>query len=114
MRWGLCSLAMSIPIGFSIAGADDCNPTGYLAAAPTEVEIHRIIYVVSKGTMLKSSKSRNAPLKTVTVLKMELSQLKDYTGKYFCWCDSVVARSWIWEEPACFHVFVANLTKNRS
>jgi len=59
-----------------------------------------------------------APLKTVTVPKLELSvellarlksegaTLKVYAGKRFCWCDSAVGLSWTREEPARLNVFV--------
>ncbi|XP_044315306.1 uncharacterized protein LOC123037686 [Drosophila rhopaloa] len=104
-------------------------------SSPTDLEIHGFcdasieaygacIYVVSRGTgagsHLLCSKSRVAPLKTVTVPKLELSgaellarlmsevaNLKMYAGKHYCWCDSAVALSWIREEPARFNVFVA-------
>jgi len=83
------------------------------------------VYVVSKGNQsfshLLCSKSRIAPLKTITVPKLELCGadllakitreivgLKVFKGRYYCWCDSTVALSWIRDEPARFNMFVAN------
>jgi len=66
-----------------------------------------------RKSLLLCSKSRVSPPKTFTVPKRELlgaellaslmsdvADLKVYVGKYFCWCDSAVALSWIQEKPA--------------
>ncbi|XP_044312743.1 uncharacterized protein LOC123037186 [Drosophila rhopaloa] len=120
----------------SFAMAQRADFPRWSLSSPTDLEIHGFcdasieaygacIYVVSRGTgagsHLLCSKSRVAPLKTVTVPKLELSgaellarlmsevaNLKMYAGKHYCWCDSAVALSWIREEPARFNVFVAN------
>ncbi|XP_073816668.1 uncharacterized protein [Musca autumnalis] len=70
---------------------------------------------------LLCSKSRVAPLKVMTVPKLELSaaallaDLLDGLSKvlpndleYHCWSDSMVVLSWIREQPSNFNVFVSN------
>jgi len=104
--------------------------------ADAEVEIHGFcdasleaygacVYVVTRGKTVTSrllcSKSRVAPLKTLSVPKLELCGAKllaslmyeiNRTGiffsQFYCWCDSSVVLSWIRDEPFKFNVFVAN------
>ncbi|XP_070138796.1 uncharacterized protein [Drosophila bipectinata] len=98
-RWGLTSKSEVEVLGFC-----DASIEAYGAC----------VYVVSKGAGVAS-------LKTVIVVKLELSgaellarlmlevaKLKVYVGKYFCWCNSAVALSWIQEESSRLNVFVAN------
>ncbi|XP_036317473.1 uncharacterized protein LOC118732444, partial [Rhagoletis pomonella] len=73
-------------------------------------------------TNLLCSKSRVAPLKALTVPKLELSgalllaeliakvvSATHFKGKkVFCWSDSTIVLSWLRNEPANFNVFVAN------
>ncbi|XP_041450599.1 uncharacterized protein LOC121404671 [Drosophila obscura] len=83
------------------------------------------IYVVSRQRESSSnvlcSKSRIAPLKSLSIPKLELSgahllakvmrNLKEtgiFPGQFYCWSDSSTASSWIRDEPAKFQVFVAN------
>ncbi|XP_037931454.1 uncharacterized protein LOC119666243 [Teleopsis dalmanni] len=84
------------------------------------------IYVVSKhgsseSANLLCSKSRVAPLKTLTVPKLELcaaallaqlihqiSSLNIFNAEIHCWSDSSIVLSWIRSEPSTFNVFVAN------
>ncbi|XP_041451687.1 uncharacterized protein LOC121405147 [Drosophila obscura] len=83
------------------------------------------IYVVSRqgesSSNVLCSKSRVAPLKSLSIPKLELSgahllakvmrNLKEtgiFPGQFYCWSDSSTALSWIRDEPAKFQVFVAN------
>ncbi|XP_043064790.1 uncharacterized protein LOC122320687, partial [Drosophila ficusphila] len=84
------------------------------------------IYAVSSSqgrreAQLLCAKSRVAPLKTLTIPKLELcaalllSQLirevRDmnvFSCPFFCWSDSSVVLSWIKDEPSRFQVFTAN------
>ncbi|XP_075148904.1 uncharacterized protein LOC142222573 [Haematobia irritans] len=72
-------------------------------------------------THLLCSKSRVAPLKVLTVPKLELSaaallaDLLESISKtlptnieYHCWSDSMVTLSWLREHPSNFNVFVSN------
>lgn len=83
---------------------------------------------------LLCSKSRVAPLKALTVPKLELSaalllaelvneisNTLENKYEYHCWSDSMVGLSWLREESSNYNVFVANrvsriqnLTKNMS
>ncbi|XP_033241627.1 uncharacterized protein [Drosophila pseudoobscura] len=83
------------------------------------------IYAVSQGdngvkANLLSSRSRVAPLKTITIPKLELCgaallaqlmhevSLMNFKCSYYCWCDSTVVLAWIKNQPSNFNVFVAN------
>ncbi|XP_059225785.1 uncharacterized protein LOC131997922 [Stomoxys calcitrans] len=84
------------------------------------------VYVRSQfNSVIKSellcSKSRVAPLKTLTVPKLELSaacllaelidtvvKSLDFHCEIHCWSDSMVVLSWLRELPSNFNVFVAN------
>ncbi|KAL7725084.1 hypothetical protein ACLKA6_016157 [Drosophila palustris] len=83
------------------------------------------VYIISRTeqpfSRLLCSKSRVAPLKTLTVPKLELSgamllaqlmheieKMTLFGSHYYCWSDSTVALSWIRSEPSKFNVFVSN------
>ncbi|XP_053969189.1 uncharacterized protein LOC128870561 [Anastrepha ludens] len=84
------------------------------------------LYVVSVSqgrnqAQLLCSKSRVAPLKTLTVPRLELcgasllaqlmheiAQMKLFSCRYYCWSDSAVVLSWIRDEPSRFQIFTAN------
>jgi len=66
-------------------------------------------------------KVKGGPLKTLTVLKLELcgaellsrliaevARTSAFEGKLYCWSDSAVALSWIRDEPSRFNISVAN------
>nr|XP_044248476.1 uncharacterized protein LOC123002408 [Drosophila takahashii] len=103
----------------------------------TQVEVHGFcdasilaygacIYIVSRGkgitqSQLLCSRSRVAPLKGMTVPKLELcgaellaqlinevAGMKIFAGRFYCWSDSTTVLSWIRSEPARFTVFVSN------
>lgn len=109
----------------------------YVLLPSSEVEMHAFcdaslsaygacIYLKSKSdqktkVMLLCSKSRVAPLKTLTVPKLELSaalllaELVNAVSKILpfecgihCWSDSTVVLSWIREQSSNFNVFVSN------
>jgi len=80
---------------------------------------------VSKGehrfSQLLGSKSRVASLNTITVPNLELcdedllaklmhevASLTIFNVRFYCWCDSTVALSWIRDEPSRLNVFLAN------
>ncbi|KAL7723722.1 hypothetical protein ACLKA6_009440 [Drosophila palustris] len=84
------------------------------------------IYVLSyKDDRIQShllcSKARVAPLKTLTVPKLELCaahllalliqdivKMRLFDCRIHCWSDSSVVLSWLQQEPSKFNVFVAN------
>ncbi|XP_041451992.1 uncharacterized protein LOC121405379 [Drosophila obscura] len=70
------------------------------------------IYVVSRqgesSSNVLCSKSRVAPLKSLSIPKLELKETGIFPGQFYCWSDSSTALSWIRDEPAKFQVFVAN------
>ncbi|XP_061402363.1 uncharacterized protein LOC133338195 [Musca vetustissima] len=78
-------------------------------------------------THLLCSKSRVAPLKALTVPKLELSaalllaELLESVSKvlsndmeYHCWSDSMVVLSWIRQHPSKFNIFVSNRLQERN
>lgn len=109
----------------------------FVAMANSSVQIHAFcdaslsaygvcVYVRTESgntvkTNLLCSKSRVAPLKSLTVPKLELSaalllaELVDdilntmsFSCEVHCWSDSMVVLSWLREEPSNFNVFVSN------
>ncbi|XP_075167836.1 uncharacterized protein LOC142239998 [Haematobia irritans] len=91
-----------------------------LSAYGTCVYVRSELQSEIKITLL-CSKSRVAPLKALTVPKLELSaaallaDLLESISKtigidceYYCWSDSMVVLSWLQEESSNYNVFVAN------
>ncbi|XP_043064524.1 uncharacterized protein LOC122320481 [Drosophila ficusphila] len=84
------------------------------------------VYIVSRSAdkanaQLLCSKSRVAPLKTLSIPKLELcgalllanllsklQKMDIFSGPYFCWCDSTVVLAWLNSESSRFTTFVAN------
>ncbi|XP_054745961.1 uncharacterized protein LOC129250357 [Anastrepha obliqua] len=74
---------------------------------------------------LLCSKSRVAPIKSLTVPKLELcaayllaqlvhsiAQLNIFSCMFYCWSDSSIVLSWLKEDSSRFNVFVANRINN--
>ncbi|XP_054746174.1 uncharacterized protein LOC129250587 [Anastrepha obliqua] len=109
----------------------------YVASPNASLELHAFcdaslsaysacVYIVARlqrnvRTTLLCSKSRVAPLKSITVPKLELcaatllaqvvhaiDKLRVLNCSFFCWSDSTTVISWLKEEPSSFNVFVAN------
>lgn len=98
-------------------GFSDASEKAYAA-----VIYVRVIHPHSIHTHLISSKTRVAPLKTLSIPKLELcgavllSEMIDNllphfdirTYKLFCWTDSTIVLSWLSKPPCCWNTFVAN------
>ncbi|XP_064556170.1 uncharacterized protein LOC135440767, partial [Drosophila montana] len=136
----------SLPVHLSTAWVNFCADYEYTqqfqyprrALSPdSTVEIHGFcdaslsaygacVYTVSKchgntSVRLLCSKSRVAPVKTITVPKLELCgaallaqllseicQMKVFDCRYYCWSDSAVTLAWVRNDASKFNVFVAN------
>ncbi|XP_032294251.2 uncharacterized protein [Drosophila virilis] len=136
----------SLPVHLSTAWVNFCADFEYTQqfqyprralSSDSTVEIHGFcdaslsaygacVYTVSKcngntSVRLLCSKSRVAPVKTITVPKLELCgaallaqllseicQMKVFDCRYYCWSDSAVTLAWIRNDASKFNVFVAN------
>ncbi|KAM8702168.1 hypothetical protein ACLKA7_000726 [Drosophila subpalustris] len=94
----------------------DASMVAYGSCIYIRSETHGLV-----STRLLCSKSRVAPLKTLTIPKLELSaalllselivsiaKSVQFECTYHCWSDSTVALAWIREAPSNFNAFVSN------
>ncbi|XP_064553360.1 uncharacterized protein LOC135438811 isoform X1 [Drosophila montana] len=101
---------------YELHGFCDASTAAYGACVFVRSEMQGVF-----SSHLLCSKSRVAPLKTLTIPKLELAAallLSELIGniakciqfecRYHCWTDSTVALAWIRESPSKFNVFVSN------
>jgi hypothetical protein len=117
------------PIGFELHGFCDASERAYGAC----IYIRSLNTATPHQTRLHCAKSRMAPLKTITLARLDLcgalllskliaslrQSLNLPIAKTYCWTDSQILLSWLAAEPATWKTFVANrvseiqvLTKN--
>lgn len=94
---------------------------------PSKRACRTVICMCAPGgikVMLLSSKSRLAPVKRITFLRLELSaaalmghltnRMKEILNMEIstihCWTDSQIVLVWIRSRPSSFHIFAANRT----
>ena len=113
-----CYFTAGAPTSVQLHGFADASQSAYAAAVYL-----RVTYTDgSVSSRLVVAKTRVAPLKTVSIPRLELSaadmlaELLDVTKQalqmpeleIWAWCDSTVALGWLRASPSLFKTFVAN------
>ena len=113
-----CYFSAGAPTSIQLHGFSDASEAAYAAA----VYLRATYSDGSISCRLVVAKTRVAPLKTVSIPRLELcaavmlAELLDVTSQtlqipgleVWAWCDSTVALGWLRSSPSLFKTFVAN------